>query len=166
MSTKVGKKKLPTLGYYSSKPGHKNRALWTPSSSTAIGDPFTKYQKPPSRTRSRQFQVSVTVEIIVVWLQNLQSVFAISLRLFEMCLSGLACNAQHWNATQRNDNEGNWRALLNYILNDYVRRLANVRKTILANFSAWISCHQKSIDLTHTTKKVRTCHNYKIIWCL
>lgn len=53
----MSKKKLPKLGYYSSKPTHKNQALWTKSRTITIGDPYSKKLKPASRIRSRQFQV-------------------------------------------------------------------------------------------------------------
>lgn len=57
MAKKPGKlPKMPRLGYYSSKPDHKNSALWTKSSTITIGDPYTKKTKPLSRMRGRQFQ--------------------------------------------------------------------------------------------------------------
>jgi len=49
-------KKLPRLGLYSSKPTHKNDALWTKSQTITIGDPYNKKHKPDARVTGKQFQ--------------------------------------------------------------------------------------------------------------
>ena len=58
-------KKLPRLGYYSSKPTHKNDALWTQHKTITIGDPYNKKHKPDSRVIGRQFQVR---EFQTIWI--------------------------------------------------------------------------------------------------